>query len=646
MTESLHAGYLPLWNPYINFGIPQYADMSSGYWSPVTWLVASTIGYNAYTLTLEVLLYILIGGIGMYQLSGYWIFNKQVRICAGIAFMCCGFNVGHLQHFNWISGAAFLPWCLLTYLGLLKSFSLRNAVICVLAFYLLLSSAHPGISISAFYFFAAVGCLQLVRSSSNRTLSVALRRSARTHLVFLILLLLLSAGMITAYLDILPHFVRGEKLNLEDALGNPTTAQSWISTLLPFATVKNDAFFNTDPSMRNGYFSLTLLLFFLLGCIQVKSNWQKFFLVTGILFALLASGGIFKTAAYSVVPLIGYVRLNGEFRIISLICFIIMGAITMFNCIRNNQSFEGRIKWIYYFLEILLIAFISFGLYKTFHEKDSFLFQFSNINAQPGVSLKLKALIDAFSFYDTLWLQGILQLLFLWGIKWCLQKQNWLLLTKLTVINMCLASLMNIPFTGVGKSSVKDVQAVLKKSPQGIPIPPLHPIYENDSLSTEEKGLVGDWSFYSKQIGVLKAAPYPIVLKNMNEYFEKNEWGTALNFLNQPFLFVESGIDNKVKIDQYSPNKIVATVQCETSSEIILQQNFYPHWYYQNGIDKKPVNGAGISFMSAPAKQGINKVIFSFEPTLVKWMMLFSTICCLLAIIIVIKPLFKRSSLS
>ena len=63
MSESIHAGYMPLWNPYINFGIPQYADMSSGYWSPVTWLVASTIGYNAYTLTLEVLLYILIGGI-------------------------------------------------------------------------------------------------------------------------------------------------------------------------------------------------------------------------------------------------------------------------------------------------------------------------------------------------------------------------------------------------------------------------------------------------------------------------------------------------------------------------------------------------------------------------------------------------------
>src|SRR3954466_3919715 len=59
MSESIHAGHLPLWNPYINFGIPQYGDMSSGYWSPITWIIASTVGYNAYTLTIEVLFYIL-----------------------------------------------------------------------------------------------------------------------------------------------------------------------------------------------------------------------------------------------------------------------------------------------------------------------------------------------------------------------------------------------------------------------------------------------------------------------------------------------------------------------------------------------------------------------------------------------------------
>src|SRR5215212_6352370 len=66
MSESIHAGTLPLWNPYINFGIPQYGDMSSGFWSPITWLISATVGYNAYSFTIEVLIYLFIAGIGMY----------------------------------------------------------------------------------------------------------------------------------------------------------------------------------------------------------------------------------------------------------------------------------------------------------------------------------------------------------------------------------------------------------------------------------------------------------------------------------------------------------------------------------------------------------------------------------------------------
>lgn len=152
MSESIHAGHLPLWNPYINFGIPQYADMSSGYWSPITWLIASTSGYNAYSLTFELLFYVLLSGIGMYKLTGLWVTDKRIRFMAGVAFMCSGYHVGHLQHFNWLSGAAFLPFCLWSYLHLLRQPSIRNMLLTALLFYLLISSAHPGITISSFYF--------------------------------------------------------------------------------------------------------------------------------------------------------------------------------------------------------------------------------------------------------------------------------------------------------------------------------------------------------------------------------------------------------------------------------------------------------------------------------------------------------------
>ncbi len=644
MSESIHAGYLPLWNPYINFGIPQYADMSGGYWNPITWLIASTVGYNAYTFTLEALFYILLAGTGMYRLSGLWITDKRVRIIAATAFMCCGYNVGHLQHFNWLSGAAFLPYCYWSYILLLKNFSARNILRASFLFYMLAAAAHPGITIGAFYFFTAVFFYHFFNNEKRQTIVERIKVVSKTHIILGLVLLLLSAGMITGYLDILPHFIRGEKISLADSLSNPTNIQSWISALLPFVTVKNDAFFNTDPSMRNSYFSISLLVFFLLAVCRKKNRLQFFLLLTGLFFALLAGGGIFKTIAYKVLPFIGYIRLNGEFRIFAILCFILVAAIELDKFILQKPGFNGRVKWIYYSIEIILFACIIIGIYKSFSSNESFIYAGKNIFSQGSYATKLKALIDAVSFYDTWWIQGIIQLFFLWGIKWCIRAGDWNLLKKITVINLVISCLLNIPYTGVGKASVADVQSILNRSAQGIPIPVLQPVYMNDTLTTAEKGLVGNWSLYNKQIGVKEEVAYPVILKNTREYFEKKDMIPSNNFQNQPFIFVVPKKENsRIVISQFSPNKINVSLNADTSARLVLQQNFYPHWFFYNGKEKTAVGHAGINFMSAPVSKGENSIIFSFEPVRVKWMMLLSA-CSLLVLIILLFALKTKPS--
>lgn len=640
ISESIHAGYLPLWNPYINFGIPQYGDMNSGYWSPLTWLIASTVGYNAYTFTIETLFYILLGGVGMYKLSGLWKLNTNVRLIAGVAFMCCGYNVGHLQHFNWLSGAAILPWCLWSYLLLWKNISTRNVLLTSLLFYLLIASAHPGIIIGVCYFFTGLMIFVFLKNENKRSLSARARNFGISHGGLLLLLLLFSAGLISAYSDIIPQFVRGEKISLSESLGNPANLQSWISCLLPFATVKNDAFYATDPSMRNSYFGITLLLFFILALVKKKTSWQKFFLFTGLAFALLSSGGIFKSIAYQFLPFTGYVRLSGEFRIFSLLCFILVAAIELNEFIIHKKKFEGGIKRVYFLLEIILFAAIVFGLYFALTNKESLLYTSGYVLQQSTFTLKLKALVKAISFYDTLWIQGILQLFFLWGIRWCLRSANWRLLKTVTVINMVTCCLLNIPYTGVGKASVAQVQHVLNRSPKGIPTPVLQPIIANDTLGNDEKGLVGDWSLYNKQIGVTKEVPYPIILKNMRGYFENRD--TTNDCMNKAFLFTGTG-GNDIVITSFSPGKIRVATTADSSSRLVLQQNFYPHWFYQNGAEKKEVDKAGINFMSAPIYKGSNEIIFSFEPTFIKWMMVLSGVSILLAILVFILTSYRFS---
>lgn len=637
MSESIHAGYLPLWNPYINFGIPQYGDMSSGYWSPLTWLIACTVGYNAYTLTLELLFYILLSGIGMFILTGFWKLNTTARIIAGIAYMCSGYITGDLQHFNWISGAALLPWCYWIYLLLLNNFSVKNITGASLLFYLFVSSAHPGISISAFYLFGCYLLYHLLINKQNLLRGTQLKKIAAAHLSFTVIFLLLSAGMITAYTDILPQFVRSEKLSLADALLAPTTSQCWISALFPFAAVKNHGFFNTDIAVRNCYFSLTLLLFFLLSIFNKKTSLQKFLLIAGASFASLSMGGVFKTIAYKCIPLMGYIRLNGEFRIFALFCFILLATLELNKFIREKKHFSGAIKWIYYTAEIIVAAAICFGIYKAFHNKASFLYHLQDITLNPSIALKLKSLIDQLSFYDTLWIQGGIQLLVLWGIKFCLKSANWQLLKKIMAADMILACLLNIPFTGVGKASLAQVQAVLNKSPEGIPSPGLLPIAYNSTVSADEEGLTGNWSMYNKQIGAAKHVPYPIMLKNMMAYFNQDSITKKENFLHKPFVFA-TDTASSISLQSFAPQKIQLTVSVASNNKVVLQQNFYPHWYYVNGTNKNEVNKYGINFMSAPLQKGVNNITFSFEPVKVKWAMLLSLVVFIICLISLLWP--------
>lgn len=624
MSESIHAGFLPLWNPYINFGFPQYGDMNAGYWSPVTWLIASTVGYNAYTLTLETMLYILTGGIGMYKLMGIWIENKNIRIVAGLAFMCCGFNVAHLQHFNWISGAAFLPWCCWSYINFLNKRTLPHTLTTVLLFYLFIASAHPGLIIGSFYFFVPVFLFYFFKNEHQQPFQTRLINFSKAHGLFFIALFLLATGIIAGYTDIIPHFVRGDKINLQNSLPHSSNLKTWISLLLPFSTVKNEAFFNTELTLRNSYFSLALLVFMLMAIFSKKNSWQNFLLLVGLSFALVSAGGWAKTFAHHYFPFIGYVRLNGEFRIFALLSFIIVASIELEKFILNQQPGNiNKLKRVCTFIIILLLCSVGWALYKIITSQTGILYISGNFNSMAGFSEKAKYIIDSISFYDTILIQGFAQIMLLLLLYKSLKLKNTRLLQWLVIGDMILSSLLNVPYTGVGKTSVSHLQSVINLSPKGIPIPVLQPLLQNDTLNKADNALLGNWSMYNKQPGTLTEMPYPIQLKNMRAYFDSLQHNPRISSAEKPFLFIKEG-SAVISILHFSPNKIIIRVNAGTATNLIIQQNKYPHWFYKTNAEFKKVLPEGISFMAVPANKGVNEIILLFRPPYIKTGLLLS----------------------
>lgn len=623
LSETISSGQLPLWNPYISFGLPFYADMNGAYWNPITWLIAGTTGYNAFTITIELLLYILIGGAGMFKLSGFLTQNKYIQLSAAFAYMCNGFVIGHLQHLNWISAAAFIPCCIWGLLKINESASLRNISITSLFFYFLLSSSHPGMIISSIYFFGAFILFLVYNRYHNSEKKII--RAAKPFLLLLGLTIVLSAGLMAGYTDILPYFARSGKVDLSLSLSQNTSIESWVSFLLPFSTVKNQAFFENDIALRNNYIGILYFLFLVLTFITAKTKMQWFFLLTGIFFLLLSLGGGFKLFAHNYLPLIGYVRVNGEFRIFALISFLITAVSCLHFYAANPAELKRKIKPLIlltglFFLIALIYSIVKITQGETF-------FSAAIADNSDGWRNQLKKIIDGLSFYDAILFQCFIQLLLLGALWIAIKKFQLKAVTIITAVDLIAATLLCLPFTGVGKVSVAKIHSIHQQSPDGIPVPSLEPMKAHTMISNKDSALVGDWSFYNKQIGKATSVLYPVKISDNLLFYERVKKDSSLSVAELPFLFLTKSVAGPVFTNQqninaenlkkFTTNGMQLNFVAEENGYLVILQNYYPHWFYIANGDTNKVQKAGIAFMAIPVQKGENDIKVFFQPTLI-----------------------------
>lgn len=651
MGEAIHNNELPLWNPYISFGLPFYGDMSSSYWSPITWLIASTTGYNPYTLTIEVLIYLLLSGIGMYFLSEHFSKNKYVRLIAAISYMCNGYIVGHLQHLNWLSGAAFLPWCLWALEKLHRERNMKSLLLSSLFFYLLISSSHPGIIIGAIYFFAAYVFAKFY-SDFKLTGKVGLLKNTKLYSLFIGCLLLLSIGLIAGYSDIIPHFDRNQAVDLSLSLNQNTGFKSWISSILPFATTSGDDFFKNDPAFRNIYFGLVMFVMFLVSLFASKSKQQVFFLLTGFLFLLISLGGLFKLFTAKFLPLLGYVRVNAEFRIFTVLCFIIATTIFFDRFIESKESHLKKLKPYFFTLVGIMSGLLLFSIIKLLSGGQSVILYLNKVDESLLSRDTIKRVLDQISIYDTLLVQCGIQILLLILLIRAFKHNQLKKIFMIASFDIILATLLNLPFTGVGKVAVSTISSIQKKSPVGIPAPTLQAVRYNDTIPHEEVKLIGDWSFYSKQPGAAKPALYPVKLINNYTYYYEAAKDTTIRITDMPFAYITNSISEKkpkkVKdieqknIVSYKTGELHLKVVAETAGYVVILQNHYPHWQYKVNGKTSSVEQAGINFIGVPLEKGENDLTIFFNPAKLKAALFLSGVTFIILFTLLFWPRINR----
>jgi hypothetical protein len=267
--------------------------MNNGFWNPFLWLIAKTFGYNIWTITLEEMLYILVGGWGMYKVLRELGITNGIGILIAISYMSCGYVVGHLQHFCWITGIGFFPFVCLYFLRINRSPQLKTFILGSLSVFLFVSSTHPGLIIGALYFLL-FGILFIFLFRKTNCRNFYQRNFWLINFTFLLLSSVFSIVVIASDLDVIRSISRGAKVSLTQSLLQPTSFQCYLSLLFPLA-VNKSSLFATDISMRNVYMGLVPIIAVVLSLKYINKKILITTLVPLLFFIFLSSGGIFKT---------------------------------------------------------------------------------------------------------------------------------------------------------------------------------------------------------------------------------------------------------------------------------------------------------------------------------------------------------------
>jgi len=142
LHESLRAGRLPLWSPYLMMGYPIAAEGQIGAFYPVALLISWVLPSPG-AINYIVAFHLLLAGIGMFLLARRLGVSAFGAWLAAVVFSFSGYFFAHIHHISLICAAAWVPLTLLFVERAWQADPIRNGVLAALALAACALSGHP-----------------------------------------------------------------------------------------------------------------------------------------------------------------------------------------------------------------------------------------------------------------------------------------------------------------------------------------------------------------------------------------------------------------------------------------------------------------------------------------------------------------------
>lgn len=645
VSESLRNGMLPFWNPYQTLGYPIHADPQSGAWYPFVWIIGYFRGYDIYSLHFEYVLHLCIAAFGMFFLGNTLKFDRRVSFIIAVAYVFSGFFIGNAQHFTYTISGAWIPLILAQYLLLFEKQHYKYAFYFSFFMFMLIAGGYPAFLFILFYFLVILFFYYSIKLFREKKYS-DLKKFFLNNLVSVASTVLLSAVVLVSVFYLTPYITRGGKIPLEMAYLCPLSPKSLISLLLPFAAIRDMAFYDTDLSMSNAYFGLLPLVFFIYALFVKKPEIYTLFVAFALICLAAAMGKYLpvREFLYDHVPFMGTFRFPSLFRLFPILFFLLTAGFGL-NHFINKGIFKEK--------KLLIISWVIFGILLVTLVMSRFE---GYLMIQDFVKHELFKTSQTSLIRQHIAFQSVVQLVFIGlfiSTVFVLKNAKKIIFAFIIIssADMLFAAQLNAPYTAYSEFyKVKEVKEISKSFPQGFPVPAT----KNVLLNNDTAGL-GNGTFWKNLNTFQKQIAWdgfaPIVFKG-NAFVADSVPTVFRNILNNPPVYLSSvfypedsakthqqsnsagnkncylkneAIKNLNKfnchaaygdtafISSFSPERIEITTESRYPQLLCLLQNYYPGWtVFVNGKQSEIIK-VDFGLMSAMIPAGKSTVLFVYD---------------------------------
>ena len=637
VSEAISNFTLPLWNPFINTGFPQYGDPSTWYWP--SWVLGFLFGYSPFTIQLEFLLHLLFGAMGMIAFAKRLSISNTGSSMMAVGFVLSGFVVSNAQHLGWIIGLAYFPWVLLYSILLVEKSNWKTALIFALLVSLMTSGSYPGMVIVTGYtalgFILANLWLKFKTTEWNKEQFLLIGLSAVTTI-------LLSLVTLISSFDLAKLVNRGSALETGDGLGSVFHGSLPLRALLtfftPYASTTNMEFWGADLSLINCFIGIIPIVFIAAGIVLWKQMDRRFkvYFLLAILFLMtaLAETTPLRRLFYYTLPYMDMFRFSSFIRGYAIFFFLIAFGFS-WDYFYEKQAEKKTLLYTVVVFSIISLIFLGISL------GNIEAWKFKQLLTQGFGRFDLVSSFMERVYFDILIHVGVLGVL----VYLICRKVSPKFILVLFFVEMFLAVQINGRFSIWDKKNPGEIELKFSNFPKGYPLPVLsESIKENNDISGNSIGyLWKNLSIFHKKPSFDGNSPYGLRTADLSASL-----GLFDTIISQPILFKARHVKGKIseifssneniEIKEFNPNYILFNYKATQGkgNVVVYNQNTNPWWIATVDGNEAKIITVNKTFSAIEVPSGKHLVRFELKPNkiiLAFWISAISIILVLLALI-------------